>query len=196
MSETKFCIACAEEIKLEAQLCKHCKTRQDDPEWAPPEVVPDNMVLLSVAQRRVPQGSLSRDEWLEMESKLVEVGSVDHENADAPFDPSVRPEKDGLVPADCVWAMTPWPGPLPANLILGSFSTPNPPKFFGAIGNVQGWTYSEFEQGAGAPFSNGNLVDGVRTVIWSHGSLWGAWSAAFYFDKYGICMGIGNETSI
>jgi hypothetical protein len=30
MSENKTCIACAEEIKASALLCKHCKTRQDD----------------------------------------------------------------------------------------------------------------------------------------------------------------------
>ena len=30
MGDTKACIACAEEIKLQAQLCKHCNTRQDE----------------------------------------------------------------------------------------------------------------------------------------------------------------------
>lgn len=195
MSDTKLCVACAEEIKVAAKLCKHCNTRQDDPQWEPEAPLPENMVQLTASQRRVPQGSLSKEEWAEMESKLVEIGSEEHNQADTPFDPSLRPQKDSLVPADSVWAFAPWPGPLPANLIPGSFSTPNPAKFFGAIGNVQGWTYAEFERCAGAPFSNGGLVDGIRTVIWSHGSIWGAWSAAFYFDKYDICIGIGNETS-
>ena len=31
--KTKACIACAEDIKAEALLCKHCKTRQDDAEF-------------------------------------------------------------------------------------------------------------------------------------------------------------------
>ncbi len=30
MSETKPCIACSEDIKSSAKLCKHCNTRQDD----------------------------------------------------------------------------------------------------------------------------------------------------------------------
>ena len=30
-AETKSCIACAEDIKAEAKLCKHCNTRQDEP---------------------------------------------------------------------------------------------------------------------------------------------------------------------
>jgi len=30
-AETKSCIACAEDIKADAILCKHCKTRQDEP---------------------------------------------------------------------------------------------------------------------------------------------------------------------
>ena len=30
-TETKSCIACAEDIKAEAMLCKHCNTRQDEP---------------------------------------------------------------------------------------------------------------------------------------------------------------------
>lgn len=30
MTETKPCIACAEDIKSNAKLCKHCNTRQDD----------------------------------------------------------------------------------------------------------------------------------------------------------------------
>lgn len=30
-AETKSCIACAEDIKPDAILCKHCKTRQDEP---------------------------------------------------------------------------------------------------------------------------------------------------------------------
>lgn len=30
-AETKSCIACAEDIKAEAMLCKHCNTRQDEP---------------------------------------------------------------------------------------------------------------------------------------------------------------------
>lgn len=196
MAATRDCVACAEEIKAEAKLCKHCGTRQDDPQWVQPEPVPDNMVLLRDDQRRVPQGSLTVEEWGESKTILVEVGSIEHQRADAPFDPTVRPNKEDLVPADCVWAFAPWPGPMPANLIPGSFATPNPQKFFVALGNVRGWTYAEFEQCAGPPFNRGGLVDGVQTVIWSHGSLFGAWSASFYFDKYGICIAIGNETSI
>lgn len=34
--ETKPCVACAEEIKAKAALCKHCKTRQDDEAFTSP----------------------------------------------------------------------------------------------------------------------------------------------------------------
>jgi hypothetical protein len=33
----KECIACAEEIKAQAKLCKHCGTRQDDSEFSKPK---------------------------------------------------------------------------------------------------------------------------------------------------------------
>jgi hypothetical protein len=36
MSETKHCIACAEEILSAAKMCKHCKTMQDDSTFAEP----------------------------------------------------------------------------------------------------------------------------------------------------------------
>lgn len=32
-SELKACVACAEQIQSNARLCKHCKTRQDDPDF-------------------------------------------------------------------------------------------------------------------------------------------------------------------
>jgi len=37
MSETKPCIACSEDIKSSAKLCKHCNTRQDDKSFENPE---------------------------------------------------------------------------------------------------------------------------------------------------------------
>jgi hypothetical protein len=37
MSETKPCIACSEDIKSSAKLCKHCNTRQDDKSFESPE---------------------------------------------------------------------------------------------------------------------------------------------------------------
>lgn len=41
----KECIACAEEIKENAKLCKHCGTRQDDPEYQNSEI--DQTVVAS-----------------------------------------------------------------------------------------------------------------------------------------------------
>jgi len=67
-------------------------------------------------------------------------------------------------------------------------------KFFGNLGDVRGWTYPEFERGAGTPFTTMPQPNGHRTVVWSHGGLLQAWSAAFYFDSYGVCYRIGNET--
>ena len=42
MSETKKCIACAEDILLDAKLCKHCSTMQDDRRFQPDSAEPKN----------------------------------------------------------------------------------------------------------------------------------------------------------
>ena len=196
MAETKLCVACAEEIKAEARLCKHCNTAQDDPRWSSDiRAEGDDTVLLAPSEQRVPQGSMSAEEWDERTSISVEKDSEELKASATPFDPSIRPQPDDLVPADCIWAVYPWPGPLPSNLMPGTFSTPNPQKFFTSLGNVRGWTYAEFETCAGVPFTTMPSADGGRTLVWSHGSLFGAWSASFYFDRYGICLGIGSETN-
>lgn len=195
--DVRLCIACAEEIKAEARLCKHCKTAQDDPRWSQQsQTKRDDTLVLNPDEQRVPQGSMTPEEWDARGAVEVKKGSEEHENAGSAFDPTVQPKPDDLVPADCIWAVFPWPGPLRSGLIPGRWSSPNPAKFFDELGDVRGWTYAEFERCAGAPFNSSRRPDGGKTVIWSHGSLFGAWSAAFYFDKYGICYGIGSETQI
>ena len=194
MPETKPCIACAEEIKVEARLCKHCQTAQDDPRWEKPEALDENFVVLSPSERRVPQDSMTAEQYDLMESVTVEVGSDEHQNSLVPFDMSKPPGKGDLVPGDCVWAIYPYPGPLPQSLLQGSWGGTNPMKFFGNLGDVRGWTYSDFLRGAGTPFTTMPQPNGHQTVVWSHGGLLQAWSAAFYFDSYGVCYGIGNET--
>lgn len=194
MPETKACIACAEDIKAEAKLCRHCQTAQDDPRWGEPDAIDPNLIVLSPRERRVPQGSMTAEQFDLMESVTVDVGSEEQKLSQEPFDSSRPPGTEDLVPGDCAWAIYPYPGPLPRNLLQSSWSGTNPMKFFAALGNVTGWTYGEFERGAGAPFTTIPRQDGHRTVVWSHGGLLQAWSAAFYFDSYGVCYGIGNET--
>lgn len=192
MADMKMCVACAEEILAEAKLCKHCKTRQDDPAWVEQD---QSKVVLAPHERRVPMGSMSVEEWVREERIRVDKDSDEYQNSLVSFDASKPPSEGDLVPADCVWAVFPWPGPLPGHLLPGDFGATNPKKFFGKLGDVRGWTYQELEHCAGAPFQTIPRADGGRTVVWSYGGLFEAWSGALYFDRYGVCAGVGTETS-
>lgn len=116
--DVRLCIACAEEIKAEARLCKHCKTAQDDPRWSQQsQTKRDDTVVLNPDEQRVPQGSMTPEEWDARGAVEVKKGSEEHENAGSAFDPTVQPKPDDLVPADGIWAVFPWPGPLRSDLV-------------------------------------------------------------------------------
>ena len=186
MSETKECVACAEEIKAKAKLCKHCGTEQGDSRWAPDI---EGLVRLEPGEQRVSPGSMTAEEFDQLGTIVVAVNSPEHLNSSAPFDPTAQPGT--LVPADCVWAIYPYPGPFDQSK-TAIFN--NAQKFFGSLDSVMGWTFAEFENYAGPPFNTMQREGGKFVAIWSASGFFGAWSAAFYFDRYGVCFGIGSET--
>jgi hypothetical protein len=186
MSEIKECVACAEEIKINAKLCKHCGTDQGDSRWTPSV---EGMVHLEPGEQRVSPGSMTPEEFDQAATIIVAVNSPEHLNSSAPFDPTAEP--GALVPADCVWAVFPYPGPFDVSK-LPIFN--NAEKFFGSLESVMGWTFREFENYAGPPFNKMQREGGQFTAIWSTGGFFGAWSAAFHFDGYGVCMGVGTVT--
>ncbi|GAA1059770.1 hypothetical protein [Agromyces bracchium] len=136
-------------------------------------------------------GSLSDPAQTE-KSITVEATSPEALEARRPFDPSVRPPTpDELVPADCVWAYFPYPGPFPRD--------PRPlsriDQKFVAMGTLIGRHFNEIASIAGIPMVDMSR-DGIRSSVWGRTSLWtGSWQINLVFDRYGVCARVGTETA-
>lgn len=145
--------------------------------------------MLAANERYVPAGSQA--------DAVMTVVEVDSELAQSfrargPFDSSVPPKADVLVPADCVWAAKLHPGPMPHGTQSGNLKTR-----VRSLGPVQGRMLREFVDAFGAPAANLVRPDGLRSISWSGGSLFGGfWSVGYIFDRYNVCAGISGSTGI
>ncbi|MBT2517180.1 DUF2510 domain-containing protein [Streptomyces sp. ISL-90] len=157
---------------------------------SPPPAPMAGMVTLVPSQRRVPMGSLSDPEAAER-SVSVPADSPEALVAGGRFDPSIRPPMpDELVPADCVWAYWPYPGPFPSDPArLGRID-----QKFVAMGTLVGRHINEIHAAVG-PAMVDVQQDGLRSVVWGRTSVWsGSWQINLVFDSYGVCARVGNQT--
>ncbi|CAI8315847.1 MAG: Uncharacterised protein [Cellulomonadaceae bacterium TMED98] len=72
---------------------------------------------LRTSERHVRQSSMSFDEWNRHETIWVPPGSAKHEQAGREFNPNGEVSVGLLIPADCAWAIAPYPDPVPPELI-------------------------------------------------------------------------------
>lgn len=113
--------------------------------------------------------------------------------AAADFDARTPPAPGTPVPADCVWARVPYPGPATGHLTKGPAH-----KRLQAVGAVAGRPFQELERLAGPPTNRRLLPNGEREYAWQGTNFWssskeGLW---LHFDRYGVCSGVvGHEDS-
>ncbi|NMM83092.1 hypothetical protein B2J88_01695 [Rhodococcus sp. SRB_17] len=105
------------------------------------------------------------------------------------FDASTPPQPGTQVPADCVWAQIPHPGPIPRGKIFGDTSSR-----MQALGIIAGRTEHEIVSFVGPPNSRNSTGDGDYILQWIKISAWS--NSSHYvlrFDRYGVCWGIDHE---
>lgn len=107
------------------------------------------------------------------------------------FDASTPPNPGDPVPADCVWARYPYPGPVPYRL------SGQPHKRLEQLGTLVGRPYAEITYHVGHPVSSQETVNGVRICTWQGKEFWSSATvtASLFFDRYGVCAGLADQTS-
>lgn len=149
------------------------------------------------------QSAASHEEY-----RWVEVGSLTSRLNDAAFEermqvalavlPDVsfsadRPPASGSkVPSDCVWAYSPYPGPVPRAAMSASTLR----KKFQALGNLRGRTMAEIVTVAGQFAASVEAPDGTSKRTWQRRGFLGLWQATLKFDKYDVCVGVVTDLAV
>lgn len=105
------------------------------------------------------------------------------------FDSSTPPQEGTRVPADCVWAEIPHPGPIPRGRKFGDTASR-----MVALGTIAGRTEREIVSFVGPPNSRNSIGNGGYILQWIKISAWS--NSSHYvlrFDRYGVCWGIDHE---
>lgn len=138
-----------------------------------------------VDEARVPYASQSIDET-PSDFYLTPRGSDFQKNAGCKFEKSEIPIRGDLVPADCIWSCFEHPGYLrPSSRGQSLISK------YQQISVYRGRTLVELESYFGkCTVSMEN--DSIKSVVWSEASLTKIWQIQFYFDKYDVCIDVGE----
>lgn len=176
------CTSCGTAVDASDRFCRQCGAAQTPP----PD---DGLVNVRMRSRRVRVGSLAGTPDAQHGDVRVAPDSEEARNADLPFDASVYPGPDGLVPADCAWAFHPHPGQ--AAGVWG-----NSQDRMVALGTLSGRTRAEIVDAVGAPNAVGAVGNGNALLQWHRGGIFSAWNIALLFDPYGVCIGVSSEIAV
>ena len=174
MSDSE-CPKCGSFSKPESKFCPKCGESLKQTE----------LVQVALKDARVIYASRTLDE-LPDDFFLTSVDSDLYRSKGLPFDSSRIPSQGDLVPADCIWACFAHPGYLrPAKRgqkLLDKYKQ---------IAAYTGRTLTELCGYFGEPevkMSN----DKITTVVWSEVTLSRITQIQFYFDKYEVCIEVGE----
>jgi hypothetical protein len=111
---------------------------------------------------------------------------------DVLFSADEPPASGSKVPTDCVWASSPYPGPVPRAATLVSKMS----KRFQALGNLRGRTLAEIVAVVGPLAASVEAPDGTSKRTWQQGGFLGIWRVQLKFDRYDVCMGVVTELAV
>ena len=188
-----FCTNCGTIFQVGANFCGNCgvAVRAALPSIEVLAIDP-NMISLQPSERRVLVGAFHGRAYSELAKPFpVHKDSVEAQASKVPFDATVAPDEEDLVPGDCVWAFDLPPEDFRGNPTYGSID-----KRFAALGILRGRTFAEIVSYVGGPKASVPTADGGRSAVWGRQGLFaGIWQIGLGFDKYDVCVGVTSEVN-
>ncbi len=173
------CYKCGSVCHLTSNFCSYCGAKFQENE----------LIKIPINEARVIYASRKIDELPE-DFFVTPVNSELAKNAGKPFDSSSVPQLIDLVPADCIWACFKHPGYL------------RPPRLgqslidkYKQISTYTGRTLQEMSEYFGEP--EVEMFDSqIKTIVWSEVSPNGIFQVQFFFDRYDVCIDVGEINQV